>query len=52
MTKENLVARFEVFKVVTMKNADFWDVTTCGSCKNRVSEELGFSSSGSQESVN
>jgi hypothetical protein len=28
-------ARFEVFTVVTMKNAAFWDVTPCGSCKNR-----------------
>jgi hypothetical protein len=27
--------RFEVFTVVTMKNGVFWDVTTCGSCKNR-----------------
>jgi hypothetical protein len=26
--------RFEVFTVVTMKNAAFWDVTLCGSCKN------------------
>jgi hypothetical protein len=24
---------------VTMKNGVFWDVTPCGSCKNRVSEE-------------
>jgi hypothetical protein len=28
-------ARFEVFMAVTMKNAVFWDVTPCGSCKNR-----------------
>jgi hypothetical protein len=27
--------RFEVFAVVTMKNCVFWDVTPCGSCKNR-----------------
>jgi hypothetical protein len=26
--------RFEVYMVVTMKNAAFWDVTLCGSCKN------------------
>jgi nucleoside permease NupC len=26
--------RSEVFTVVTMKNAVFWDVTPCGSCKN------------------
>jgi hypothetical protein len=25
--------------VVTMRNGVFWDVTPCGSCKNRVSEE-------------
>jgi hypothetical protein len=27
--------RFEVFTAVTMKNVVFWDVTPCGSCKNR-----------------
>jgi hypothetical protein len=27
--------RFEVFTSVTMKNAIFWDVTPCGSCKNQ-----------------
>jgi hypothetical protein len=27
--------RFEVSTAVTMKNAMFWDVTPCGSCKNR-----------------
>jgi hypothetical protein len=27
--------RFEVFTAVTRKNAIFWDVTPCGSCKNR-----------------
>jgi hypothetical protein len=27
--------RFEVFMAVTMKNGVFWDVTSCGSCKNR-----------------
>jgi hypothetical protein len=27
--------RFEVFTAVTMKNAIFWDVMSCGSCKNR-----------------
>jgi hypothetical protein len=26
-----------------MKNGVFWDVTPCGSCKNRVSEELSAS---------
>jgi hypothetical protein len=26
--------RFEVFVAVTMKNAERWDVTPCGSCKN------------------
>jgi hypothetical protein len=26
---------FEVFTAVTMKNALFWDVTPCGSCRNR-----------------
>jgi hypothetical protein len=26
--------RFEVFMAVTMKNAIFWDVLLCGSCKN------------------
>jgi hypothetical protein len=27
--------RFEVFTAVNMKNGVFWDVTPCGSCKNR-----------------
>jgi hypothetical protein len=27
--------RFEVFTAVTMKNAVFWDITPCDSCKNR-----------------
>jgi hypothetical protein len=27
--------RFEVFTAVTMKNCVIWDVTPCGSCKNR-----------------
>jgi hypothetical protein len=27
--------RFEIFTVVTMRNGVFWDVTPCGSCKNR-----------------
>jgi hypothetical protein len=27
--------RFEVLTAVTMKNGVFWDVTPCGSCKNR-----------------
>jgi hypothetical protein len=27
--------RFEVFTAVAMKNDVFWDVTPCGSCKNR-----------------
>jgi hypothetical protein len=32
---ENPHVRFEVFTAVTMKNVIFWDVTPCGSCKNR-----------------
>jgi hypothetical protein len=31
------LVRFEVFTAVTMKNGVFWDVTPCGSCKNRRS---------------
>jgi hypothetical protein len=34
---ENIIlicVRFEVFKALTMKNAIFWDVTPCDSCKN------------------
>jgi hypothetical protein len=27
--------RFKVFAAVTMKDAVFWDMTPCGSCKNR-----------------
>jgi hypothetical protein len=29
------IVRFEVITAVTMKNGVFWDVTPCGSCKNR-----------------
>jgi hypothetical protein len=29
------IVRFEVFMAMTMKNGVFWDVTPCGSCKNR-----------------
>jgi hypothetical protein len=29
------VVRFDVFRVVTMKNGVLWDVTPYGSCKNR-----------------
>jgi hypothetical protein len=29
------VVRFEVFTAVTMKNGVVWDVTSCGTCKNR-----------------
>jgi hypothetical protein len=31
-------ARVEVFTAVIMKNAVAWDVTPCGSCKNRTSQ--------------
>jgi hypothetical protein len=30
-----LVVRFEVFKAMTRTYAVFWDVTPCGTCKNR-----------------
>jgi hypothetical protein len=35
--KENrtFIIRFEVFTAVTMKKGVFWDVTPCGSGKNR-----------------
>jgi hypothetical protein len=33
--KDASCVRFEVFTTVTMKNADFWCVTPCGSFKNR-----------------
>jgi hypothetical protein len=32
---KEIFVRFEVFTAVTMKNGVFWDVTPCGSCKNR-----------------
>jgi hypothetical protein len=31
--------RFEVFMVVAMENAIFWDVMPCGSCKNQRSSQ-------------
>jgi hypothetical protein len=30
-----ILVSFHVFTAVTMKNGVFWDVTSCGSCKNR-----------------
>jgi hypothetical protein len=30
-----VIVRFEVLMAVTKKNGVFWDVTLCGSCKNR-----------------
>jgi hypothetical protein len=35
--------RFEVFTVATMKNAVFWTVTPCSSCKSRRFGELSAS---------
>jgi hypothetical protein len=32
--------RFEVCTAVAMKNAAFWDVRPCGSCKNRSVPQL------------
>jgi hypothetical protein len=32
--------RFEAFTAVIMKNGVFWDLTPCGSCKNRLSPIL------------
>jgi hypothetical protein len=34
-TDKIIVVRFEVFTPLTMKNGVFWDVTLCGSCRNR-----------------
>jgi hypothetical protein len=31
----NIVVRVEVFMEMTMKNAVFWDIVPCGSCKNQ-----------------
>jgi hypothetical protein len=33
--EECVYIRFEIFTAVTMKNGVIWDVTPCGSCKNR-----------------
>jgi hypothetical protein len=35
LKSQNEDLRFEVFTAVSMKNDVFWDVTPCGSCKNR-----------------
>jgi hypothetical protein len=35
MTVHSTLQRFEVFTAVTTKDGVFWDVTPCGSCKNR-----------------
>jgi hypothetical protein len=41
--EKRALVRFEVFTAVTVKNGVFWDVTPCGSCKNRRLEELSVS---------
>jgi hypothetical protein len=33
--QNSFCVRFEVVTALTMKNDVFWDVTPCGSCKNR-----------------
>jgi hypothetical protein len=41
----NTNVRFDVFTAVTMRNGVFWDVTPCGSCKNRhgfTSHKMAF----------
>jgi hypothetical protein len=43
--------RFEVFKAVTMKNGVFWDVTPCGSCKNRRSSETSVPTRTTRRSI-
>jgi hypothetical protein len=35
MKQHDIHVRSEVFMAVTMKSTVFWDVTSCGSCKNR-----------------
>jgi hypothetical protein len=35
LNHHRLLVRFEVFTAVAMINGVFWDVTPCGSCKNR-----------------
>jgi hypothetical protein len=37
-TEKKKALRFYVFRAVPMKNAVFWDVTPCGSCKNDIWE--------------
>jgi hypothetical protein len=34
-TVKEIHVRLEVFTAVAMKNAAFWDITPCGSFKNR-----------------
>jgi hypothetical protein len=38
--KKKCGVRFEVFTAVIMKNGVLWDVTPCGSCKNRRAKTL------------
>jgi hypothetical protein len=35
MVDTYVYVRFDVSTAVTMKNGVFWDVVSCGSCKNR-----------------
>jgi hypothetical protein len=41
---DGYIVRCEVFTALTMKNAVFWDVEPCGSCKKDFSEETVGSS--------
>jgi hypothetical protein len=43
MLPEITYVRVEIFTAVTMKNGVLWDVTLCGSFKNRRFEERGAS---------
>jgi hypothetical protein len=43
--------RFEDFTAVTMKNAVFWNVTQCGSCKNRRFEGMSVLTRATQRNI-
>jgi hypothetical protein len=51
INEELLGRRFEGFTAVTMKNGVFWDVTPCGSCKNRHSSETSVLTRGARRNI-
>jgi hypothetical protein len=46
-----ICVRFEIFIAVTMKNAVFWDIMPCGSCRNGRSSETSVLTRTTQHNI-